>query len=412
MSGRVAIEVRDVAKAFAIPAPHDSVLNRLRSGRFIRPLRPRHLQVLENVSFEVFQGEFFAIVGRNGSGKSTLLRMISGIYGCDRGRIRVAGRLAPFLELGVGFNPDLVAEENIVMNGVMMGLSTPEARHRCDEIIDFAGLSEFGDLQLKNYSSGMRVRLGFAVLTHVDADVLLVDEVLAVGDAEFQEKCALAFDRMHAEGRTIVLVTHSMDAVNAYCQRALMLNKGGIDVIGDPARVANRYAEVNIRAALDDTKASVPSLEEKLAEALDDPGMDAPEVWLEGDDGSRADLIGAGDPLLVGARVAFGRQMRQPALTLQILDSRERVIFEDPGIEIADEARDGSRFELRVRIENRLAGGRYVVACRVDEMGPIGRLQAASPTSLVPFEVGGPRLGVVRLAHEATSVEIDGERVP
>ena len=412
MSGTVAIEVRDVAKAFAIPAPHDSVLNRLRSGRLVRPLRPRTLQVLESVSFEVFQGEFFAIVGRNGSGKSTLLRMIAGIYGCDRGRIRVAGRLAPFLELGVGFNPDLVAEENIVMNGVMMGLSTPEARRRCDEIIDFAGLSEFSDLQLKNYSSGMRVRLGFAVLTHVDADVLLVDEVLAVGDAEFQDKCALAFERMHAEGRTIVLVTHSMDAVNAYCQRALMLNKGGIDVIGDPARVANRYAEVNIRAALDDTKASVPSLEEKLAEALDNPGMDAPEVWLEGDGGSPTDLIGAGDRLLVGARIAFGRQMRQPALTLQILDSQQRVIFEDPGIEIADEARAGSRFELRIGIENRLAGGRYVVACRVDEMGPLGRSQAASPTSLEPFEVDGPRLGVVRLARETTSVEIDGERVP
>ena len=159
------------------------------------------------------RGEFFGIVGRNGSGKSTLLKCLAGIYGADTGRIEVVGRVSPFIELGVGFNPDLTARDNVVINAIMLGLSRREARRRFDEIIEFAELEEFVDLKLKNYSSGMSVRLGFSVAIQVDADVLLVDEVLAVGDASFQRKCFDEFDRLRAEKRTILFVTHDMNTV-------------------------------------------------------------------------------------------------------------------------------------------------------------------------------------------------------
>jgi ABC-2 type transport system ATP-binding protein len=160
----------------------------------------RELQALDGVSFEIHKGEFFGIVGRNGSGKSTLLKLLASIYRADAGTIRMAGRLAPFIELGVGFNEELTARENVVLNGVMMGLTPREMQRRMDAVIEFAELEEFADLKLKNYSSGMMVRLAFSVMLEADADVLLIDEVLAVGDASFQQKCIDAFHEMKTAG--------------------------------------------------------------------------------------------------------------------------------------------------------------------------------------------------------------------
>ena len=211
-----------MAKRFHVPGPRAPATIRARLRNPMGRTPGRYLEVFRDLSFDVEQGEFFGVVGRNGSGKSTLLKLLASVYGADHGSIRVAGRMAPFLELGVGFNPKLTARDNVVLNAVMMGLSPTEARRRFDEVIEFAGLQDYVDLQVKNYSSGMKVRLGFAVMTHVDADVLLIDEVLAVGDAEFQERCGDVFERMHAEGRTILLVTHSMPIVTQYCERALL----------------------------------------------------------------------------------------------------------------------------------------------------------------------------------------------
>ena len=186
------IEVRDVVKEFHVPDQRvDTFKERLthptvkRGGRMLRALR--------GVSFDVHQGEFFGIVGRNGSGKSTLLKIMASIYRADGGRMRMAGRLAPFIELGVGFNPELTARENVVLNGVLMGLTRQEARRRLDAVLEFSELQEFADLKLKNYSSGMMVRLAFAVMVQADADIMLIDEVLAVGDAAFAQKCVDVF---------------------------------------------------------------------------------------------------------------------------------------------------------------------------------------------------------------------------
>src|SRR4051794_38747439 len=216
--------------------------------RVVRPFAApdyRELRALDGISFDVHRGEFFGIVGRNGSGKSTLLKLLASIYRLDEGTIRMAGRLAPFIELGVGFNVELSARENVVLNGVMMGLTPRETRRRLDAVIEFAELEEFVDLKLKNYSSGMLVRLAFSLMLQVDADVLLIDEVLAVGDASFQQKCADAFRAMKERGKTIVLVTHAMSTVEEYCHRAMLIDGGKIRQIGDPAETGREYLKMN-----------------------------------------------------------------------------------------------------------------------------------------------------------------------
>jgi len=216
----------------------------------LHPLAHRRFEVLdalEDVSFDINRGEAFGVVGRNGSGKSTLMKCLAGIYRLDGGAVAVSGRLAPFIELGVGFNPELAARDNVVTNSVLLGLTPAEARARFDEIIAFAELEPFVDLKLKNFSSGMIVRLAFAVTTQVDADVLLFDEVLKVGDAAFESKCIEHFDHLKRAGRTIVLVTHDMTAVRRHCDRAMLLDRGRIAAIGAPDEVARAYQQDNDR---------------------------------------------------------------------------------------------------------------------------------------------------------------------
>jgi ABC-type polysaccharide/polyol phosphate transport system ATPase subunit len=241
----LALAVDNVSKSFQLPTRRVDTLRE----RVVAGMRPSAtaLAVLRNVSLRVERGEFLGIVGRNGSGKSTLLKLIAGIYPPDVGRIRVAGRLAPIIELGVGFNNELEAYDNVLMNAVMMGLEPSDARERYPEILAFAELEDFEHLKLKNYSSGMRARLAFATMIHVDADLLLFDEVLAVGDAGFQEKCAETFRQLRESGRTGVLVTHSMEALRQHCERALLLEEGRVLAYGPPSEVAREYAALGDR---------------------------------------------------------------------------------------------------------------------------------------------------------------------
>src|SRR5215207_95442 len=239
-----AIVVDGVSKSFRLPRERVHTLKE----RALHPLRrPQfdELKALRDVSFAVESGEFFAVVGRNGSGKSTLLKCMAGIYGTDAGRIFVNGQMSTFIELGVGFNPDLPARENVMINATMLGLSPREARNRFDRVIDFAELRDFTEVKLKNYSSGMLVRLAFAVAIQVDADILLIDEVLAVGDAAFQQKCFEQFERLKDAGKTIVFVTHDMSSVERFCDRALLLERGKLVAIGAPGTVARRYNQLN-----------------------------------------------------------------------------------------------------------------------------------------------------------------------
>src|SRR3954449_5042105 len=239
-----AIEVRDLEKTFRIPKRQVHTFKE----RALHPFRRgiyEELNVLRGISFDVLEGEFFGIAGRNGSGKSTLLKCLAGIYRADAGRIFINGRLSTFIELGVGFNPDLAARDNVMLNATMLGLSPREARRRVDAVVDFAELREFTELKLKNYSSGMMVRLAFSVMIQVDADILLIDEVLAVGDAAFQQKCFEEFERIKRSGTTVLLVTHDMGAVDRFCDRAMLLENGRCVEIGDSEHVGLRYLQLN-----------------------------------------------------------------------------------------------------------------------------------------------------------------------
>lgn len=237
---RIAIEVRDLDKSFQLPVHQAETLKE----RILHPRRfqkVENLRALDSVSFEVGAGEFLGIAGPNGSGKSSLLKILAGIYTADEGTVRIAGRVAPFIELGIGLNPELAAHDNVVISGVMMGLEPDAARSRFDEVIAFAGLEQFTEMKLKNYSSGMQARLAFSVMAQVDADVLLIDEVLAVGDAEFREKCLARLHELRSRGTTILFVTHEMGSLANDCDRAILLQHGRIVLEGDPSEVADRY---------------------------------------------------------------------------------------------------------------------------------------------------------------------------
>jgi ABC-2 type transport system ATP-binding protein len=242
--GDVAIRVQDVHKNFVLPHERISSVKHAFTGLFkSSATQSKEIQhALSGVSFEIKKGEFFGIVGRNGSGKSTLLKMIAGIYQPTKGTLTVDGRLVPFIELGVGFNPELTGRENVFLNGALLGFSTKEVQAMYDDIVQFAELERFMDQKLKNYSSGMQVRLAFSMAIRAETDILLVDEVLAVGDADFQRKCFEYFKQLKANKKTVIFVTHDMNAVREYCDRAMLIDKSEVQHIGDPQEIAQKYA--------------------------------------------------------------------------------------------------------------------------------------------------------------------------
>lgn len=240
----IAVKVDGVSKHFKIPHEKRNSLKGAVLNIFNNKSYSVH-RALSDIDFEVREGEFFGIVGRNGSGKSTLLKILAGIYVPDSGKVKIKGRLSPFLELGVGFNPELTARENIYLNGAILGMSKKEIDSKFDEIIRFSELEEFVDMKIKNFSSGMHVRLAFSVAIQAHSEVLLIDEVLAVGDAKFQEKCFHTFRELKASGKTIVFVTHDMGSVKTFCDRAMLIDDSKIDTIGSIEKVVQRYNEIN-----------------------------------------------------------------------------------------------------------------------------------------------------------------------
>ena len=341
-----------MSKVFRLPHQQYSTLKE----RVLHPLRSRtydQLEALSEVTVTVPEGEFFGIVGRNGSGKSTLLKCLAGIYELDGGRIAINGRLSPFIELGVGFNPDLTARENVIINAIMLGLTPRQARARFDEIIAFAELEEFIDLKLKNYSSGMSVRLGFAVAIQVDAEVLLVDEVLAVGDAAFQQKCFEQFQRLKDEGRTIVFVTHDMSAVERFCDRAMLIERGRIQQIGEPRAIARAYNELNFGRLVHQPGADRYG-DHAVAEILD--------CWFEDAAGRRTTAVQQGDPLAVCMDVRFHQEIEHPVFAISVRNQPRHTVFatstlyENPN---TGRFAAGEEITVRVAFENWLAPSRY-----------------------------------------------------
>lgn len=239
----VALKVEHVSKSFKLPIERAGSLKNMLFN-WIRGIRGYRIQnVLKDISFDIKQGEFFGIVGKNGSGKSTLLKLISQIYTPDTGTIETNGKLVPFIELGVGFNPELTGRENVYLNGAMLGFSNDEIDAMYGDIVEFAELGEFMEQKLKNYSSGMQVRLAFSVAIKSQGDILVLDEVLAVGDEAFQKKCQNYFFEAKRKKKTVILVTHSMPDVRRYCDRAMLIQDGYIAKIGDPDEIADAYSD-------------------------------------------------------------------------------------------------------------------------------------------------------------------------
>lgn len=246
MGKDIAIKVNGVSKTFTIPHEKISTLR----GAFVSAFKPKtyeKFKALDNISFEVKKGEFFGIIGRNGSGKSTLLKILAGIYQPDKsGKVAINGRISPFLELGIGFNPELSGRDNIYLNAAVLGLTHKQIDEKFNDIVRFSELGRFIDQKVKNYSSGMQVRLMFSVAIHANREILLMDEVLAVGDTNFQSKCLTEFNRYKDLGKTVILVTHDIATIQRYCDRAMLLRNGKIEMIGDPEKVGNKYIYQNM----------------------------------------------------------------------------------------------------------------------------------------------------------------------
>jgi energy-coupling factor transporter ATP-binding protein EcfA2 len=313
---------------------------------------------------------------------------MASIYRRDAGRLRVAGQLAPFIELGVGFNPELTSRENVLLNGVLMGLSHQQARRRLGAVLEFAELEQFADLKLKNYSSGMMVRLAFAVMVEADADIMLIDEVLAVGDAAFGQKCMDVFRARRDAGKTVVLVTHDMATVQSFCDRAMLLHDGELEYLGDPEEAALRYYRLNFsgHAGGGEAAPDVPDVNVRLIDA-----------WLENRAGERVENVEQGEP--IGFNVVFEARhdLDQPVFGFHFLNADGVQLFgftrslEPPDGE-ADVLRAGRRVRLSGTIENRLLPGRYSVSAMISRNRSFGDL-ALHVLRLLDFVVYGTEPG-------------------
>jgi ABC-2 type transport system ATP-binding protein len=400
----VAIQVEDLHKSFRIPTQRVDSLKE----RAVRPFASRdyrELHALDGVSFEIHQGEFFGIVGRNGSGKSTLLKLLASIYRADSGTIAIAGRLAPFIELGVGFNHELTARENVVLNGVMMGLTPREMRRRFDSVIDFAELREFADLKLKNYSSGMLVRLAFSVMLEADADVLLIDEVLAVGDASFQQKCADAFHQIKEEGKTVVLVTHEMAAVESYCHRAMLISAGQIQHVGDPAEIGREYLKLNFASEHaeghgDDSPPPEGGEAEEGARLLNCQIVDAAGV--------ETPTLERGEPIRFSAEVELLRKVPGLHIGFVVATADDVSMFEVSVPVASEDGHDlkGGRVAVTAEVENPLAPGRHFIHCGIQSPFGISVYSERVATFVI---YGEQTRGIIAPGYEYEAKIVEGE---
>jgi ABC-type polysaccharide/polyol phosphate transport system ATPase subunit len=389
----VAIRVTDVHKTFRLPKERMHTLKE----RALHPLRRKRFDefhVLRGLDLEVQQGEFFGIVGRNGSGKSTLLKCLAGIYRIDSGEIWVAGRLSPFIELGVGFNPELTARDNVLINAVMMGLTAREARERLADIIAFAELEGFVDQKLKNYSSGMQVRLAFSVMVQSDPDVMLIDEVLAVGDAAFQQRCIDVFYRLRNEGKTIVLVTHDMGLVDRFCHRAIMISGGLITHRGDPKEIGRAYLSENFRTYSGDHPQAPDTDEVRVLDA-----------WVGNSNDEQVDAISYGERMHIHLTLEATAPVHDPGLSIWLSNEDGVRIFSVGARENGEGLSNlhaGERLELSVETDNIFTAGRYYLGCGLTQ-GTAGLevlLFQSRVADIVSY--GADVHGVVGVGYEAT----------
>ncbi|MGQ0431984.1 MAG: ABC transporter ATP-binding protein [Microthrixaceae bacterium] len=385
-----AITIDNVAKRFRLVHERNTTLKATVLNGFRRTVH-EEFWALQDISFEVPEGSTYGLIGHNGSGKSTLLKCVARIYRADRGSITARGRLSALLELGAGFHPELSGRENIYLNGSILGLTRNDVARRFDEIVDFAGLEKFIDTPVKNYSSGMYVRLGFSVAITVEPDILVVDEVLAVGDEEFQRKCLEKFADLRASGRTIVLVSHGLEAVRNICDQVAWLDNGHLMKEGHAGDVVDAYLNSvrEERRSHDHERVAAAA-----TEATEGWGIGA--IQLLGLDGGRADLVRSRDPLTIRASLEIGNDVPS-AFVMNI--------YRTDGVHVAGavhrfDPSGAKRLDIDYQIERcNLAAGVYDISVHLmDEHLERGH---AERTKAVRFDVVASnqddRLGIVAL---------------
>ncbi len=305
----VAVKVTKLSKIFKLPHEKHSSLKSSAINFRGRNKTYELQQALKDISFEIKRGEFFGIVGRNGSGKSTMLKLLAGIYTPTSGGVVVNGSLTPFIELGVGFNPELTGRENVFLNGALLGFSRKQMMAMYDGIVEFAEISRFMDQKLKNYSSGMEVRLAFSIAIKVSSDILLLDEVLAVGDAAFQKKCFDYFRKLKKDRKTVVFISHDMNSIREYCDRAILIERGGILKSGSADEVAQEYTKLFLK-------------NDKVA-------TDNKNRWGSGGAKIKAvDISKKVGSIIIAIDAKFNRTIQEPVIGLHIKNPMGIKIFE------------------------------------------------------------------------------------
>jgi ABC-type polysaccharide/polyol phosphate transport system ATPase subunit/glycosyltransferase involved in cell wall biosynthesis len=391
----LSVQVDGLYKSFRVPIHANQTLFR----RVLHPSQRhghRMLPVLKDISFEIGQGEFFGIIGRNGSGKSTLLKLMASIYRADQGTIRVGGQIAPIIELGLGFHPELAARDNLVVQGVMMGLTRKQAEARFEKAMSFAGLEGFESMKLKNYSSGMKVRLAFAIMVEVDGDVMMIDEVLAVGDSAFQRKSRDVFQSYKDRGKTVILVSHQMTAIQELCDRVLLLEGGRIERIGDPDECARRYSELAV--------AGTPSREEQLADEPYFPARIA-DLWIGDLQGDPTPIVDPSEDIRLHAVIETQEEIEDASFRFEIRNENRARIFSPPSTDLngGGKVAAGERLHLEATIENRLTPDVYILSCAVNRRDEGGNDKAVSDAKSIDFAIPGDRYrgqGLLSLEHK------------
>ncbi len=373
-NNQVAIKVKNVSKTFRIP--HEKI-NSVR-GVFVNALKKKNYEefkALDDVSFEVKKGEFFGIIGRNGSGKSTLLKIIAGIYRPNKGKMKANGMISPFLELGIGFNPELSGRDNIYLNATVLGLTKKQIDKKFDDIVAFSELKRFIDQKLKNYSSGMQVRLAFSVSIHANRDILLMDEVLAVGDSNFQNKCLEEFNKYRDLGKTVILVSHDISTIQKYCDRAMLLRKGKIKMIGDPEKVGNKYIYQN----MSDEEKRITTKEKKKNQKIEKDSVkkvDGKEVKRKiieirkvetiDKNGDKKKVFRVGDQISININCFSYKMIENPIFGIIIKNSQKNVVFvtntEFKRIKTGTLS-ERRNYIIKFNLENvRLSSGKYFIS--------------------------------------------------
>ena len=391
MNQDTVIKVDKISKSFRIPQEQRNTIREHVTG-FRRRMVYESFTALENVSFEVKRGEFFSIIGRNGSGKSTLLKMLAGIYSPDCGSIIVNDEISPFLELGVGFNPELSGKDNIYLNGTILGLSKFDIDRNYQKIVNFSELNRFMNLKVKNYSSGMQVRLAFSVAIHADKDILLMDEVLAVGDVNFQVKCFNVFEEFIKEGKTIIFVSHDAGPVQKYSNRVLYLESGKAAFIGPANEALSHYMYTDvIKSTLEESHAAqgtgarpvykgeekADSLQYNSTQGSDmvDAGTEVEkiveifDVKVLDEDGNIAGVVIHGQIINIQVQYRLQRSLSHLIFGIIIYDQRKRALFTTNTF--SEKVRTGTIEKgliiVNYRITNYLSAGKYILSATVSD---------------------------------------------